>query len=119
MLAIHSDRSRAYCRVVRASAWPPASEDWLTELSICSLQIVVESLPHLLRQLKFYGMASLLLANCRPINGIATWCNIINFDGDHVAASELAVDGEIEEGQVALSALDLKPRSDGPDMLCS
>jgi hypothetical protein len=39
-------------------------------------------------------------------------CNIIDFESDNIAAAELAVDRQVEQGQVARFALDLELGAD-------
>ncbi len=92
-------------------AWSSTSEDRLSQLPICCPQIIVESLPRLLGQFELHRVAGLLLTNRRAINGIATRRNVVDLDSHHVAASQLAIDGEIEEGQISFTALDPQPGS--------
>src|SRR5206468_5203965 len=48
-----------------------------------------------------------------------TWpsADIVNLQPHEVTASELAIDGEIEQGKVARPALQLKPDPDRPNVL--
>ena len=59
--------------------------------------------------------------NATRISGLvpklASRGNILNSNADHVAAAQLAIDCEIEEGQVALAPFDLKFSPDRPDVL--
>jgi hypothetical protein len=47
------------------------------------------------------------------------WRNVLDLETDDITASELAVDGEIEHGEIACSTLDLQLGADRPDMLGS
>jgi len=49
------------------------------------------------------------LAHGRPVHGVAVGRNIIDPDGDNVAASQLAVDRQIEQRQIANAPLQLQP----------
>lgn len=55
-----------------------------------------------------------LLTNSRPVHRLVARADVIDANGNHITAAQLAVDGEIEESKVALVALDLKLRSDRP-----
>jgi hypothetical protein len=50
----------------------------------------------LLCQFKPDGAPGFSLAHSGSINGVAIGCNVIDFNGDNVAAPKLAVDGKIE-----------------------
>ena len=60
------------------------------------LEIVVDGLACLLGQLKPNWSPGLSLTHCRSINCITIGSDIIDPDGDDVAAPQLAVDGKIE-----------------------
>jgi hypothetical protein len=68
----------------------------------------------LLSQFKPDGPPGLFLPNGRPIDGIAIRSNVLNLKGDDIATSQLAVDGQIEHGQITRSLVDLEL---GPDSL--
>jgi hypothetical protein len=40
------------------------------------------------------------LPNRRTVDGIAVWCDVLNLEAHHVAATQLAIDREIEQRQV-------------------
>ena len=77
-----------------------------------SPQVVVDGLPRVLGQLELHGVAGLLLSNGCPIDGIASRGDVLDLDAHHIAAAQLAVDGEVEERQVSLAPFDLKFGSD-------
>ena len=56
------------------------------------------------------------LPNSRTIHRVATWGNVIDADSDDIAATQLAVDCQIEKRQIPLLALYLEPHSDRPDV---
>ena len=47
----------------------------------------------------------------------ATGAHVVDLQRDEIAAAQLAVDREVEQGEVALSPLKLKPDPDRPDLL--
>jgi hypothetical protein len=79
--------------------------------------VVVHRLAGLFRQFKPDGPPSLFLAHGSPINGIAIRSDVLDFESDDIAASQFAVDGQIEHRQIACSLLDLELGPDRPDML--
>jgi hypothetical protein len=54
-------------------------------------------LSRLIGQLEPNGPACLLLADGCAIHGITAWGDVIDANGDHVAAAQFAVDCQIEE----------------------
>jgi hypothetical protein len=52
-----------------------------------------------------------------PDQGIAIRSNILDLKSDNIAASQLAVDGQIEHRQIADPLLDLELGPDRPDVL--
>jgi len=79
--------------------------------------MVVDRLPGLLGDFEFDRPACLLLADCRPVHGVAVRGDILDLQAHNVAAAELAVDRDIEERQIPSAAGDLKARPDRPDVL--
>ena len=53
------------------------------------------------------------------INGDPTRSHILDLEAHDIAASKFAVDGKVEHGKVACSALELQLGPDRPDMLRS
>jgi hypothetical protein len=77
----------------------PASEQVSFRFSARSSQVVIHGLARSLRQLKLDRSACLLLPNHRSIRRITTWRHVINFERHEIAATKLAVDGEVEESK--------------------
>src|SRR3546814_1448786 len=48
---------------------------------------------------------------------IASRRNVLHFEGDEITAAQLAVNGKIEQRQVAPPPVELKPGADRPDVL--
>ena len=61
-------------------------------------------------------MPRLFLTNGRAVHRITAWGNVINFDADHIAAAQLAIDRESEEREIAFAAFNLELRSNGPNV---
>jgi hypothetical protein len=81
------------------------------------LEVVVDSLACLLGQLKSNWSPSLSLTRRRSVNCITIGSNIIDPDGDYIAAPQLTVDGKIEHRQVTCTPLNLELGANRPDML--
>ena len=47
----------------------------------------------------------------------ATMGNVSNPDFDQITSSQLTVDGQVEQSQITMAVGQLKPNSDGPDLL--
>ena len=58
--------------------------------------VVIDRLSGLLGQFKPDGLPGLLLPHRRPIDRIPARCNILDLEGNDIAATQLAVDGQIE-----------------------
>jgi hypothetical protein len=82
-------------------------------------QIIIDRLSGLFAQFKSDRSPGLLLPHGCAIRRISTGGNILDSDGDDVAATKLAVDCQIEHRQIASATLDLAFRPDGPDVLGS
>ena len=74
--------------------------------------MLVDCLPCLLGQLEPHGPSGLLLPNRGPVQGVAVGGDIVDADGHHIATTQLAVDCEIEQSQVAGALPQLEPRPD-------
>ena len=64
-----------------------------------------------------HRVASLLLNDGRAVTDPATDVDIADLQPHEIAAPELAVDREVEQGEVAGSALHLEPDPDRPHVL--
>jgi hypothetical protein len=80
-----------------ALSWSSTREQKLIAFLARHPDIVVDGLSGLLGQFKPYGTSGFSLAYSGSIDGVAIGCNVIDLDGDNVAASKFAVDGEIEQ----------------------
>src|SRR5262252_19471 len=94
-----------------------AREQKVAGLLACRLEIVVDGLPRLIRQLELDRSARLPLADRRAVDRVAVRRNVLDLDGDNVAAAQLAVDRQIEHGEVSGAALDHQSGPNGPDVL--
>lgn len=94
-----------------------ACEQELAGLLAGGFDVVVDRLPGLFGQLEPDGMSSFSLTDGGAINGDPIRSHILDLEADDIAASELAVDGKIEHGKIACSALDLQLGPDRPDVL--
>jgi hypothetical protein len=61
--------------------------------------------------------ACLLLNDRGTVSNPASGAHIVDLQSYKVAAPQLAIDGEIKEGKVALSMFELKPDPNGPNVL--
>jgi hypothetical protein len=71
------------------------------------LQIVVDRLAGLFAQFKSDGPTGFLLSDRCAIRRIPTGSDILDPDGDDITAAKLAVDRQIEHGEIASAAFDL------------
>jgi len=60
-----------------------------------------------LGELKSNRSARLFLAHRCAVDCVAIWGNIIDTDGDKIAAAQLAIDGKIEQCQITGPLFDL------------
>ena len=81
------------------------------------LEIIIDRLAGLLTQFKSDRSPGFLLPNRRAIRRVSACGDVLDPDGDHITSTKLAVDCQIEHGQIASAALDLKFRPDRPDVL--
>src|ERR1700726_4893014 len=95
---------------------PAPIEQVLARLLAAGRQVFINCQPGLLGWLESYRPAGLSLAHGRPLDCVAVGGNVIDPDGDEVATPQLAVDGEVEQRQIAHLPLELEPGSYGPDM---
>src|SRR5450631_2534762 len=83
------------------------------------LQIVIDRLAGLLAQFESDRPPGFLLSDRCAIRRISAGSDILDPDGDDVTAAKLAVDRQIEHGEVASSAFDLELCPGRPDVLGS
>src|SRR5438067_2964581 len=115
MLAIHSQTNRAYCRVMMGRCRPcrPPKRNSPGFL-IGGSDVSVDRLSGLLRDFEPDRLAGLPLAHGRSGDRRTMRSNVLHPQADDVASSELAIDGQIEHGQVACSPRDLQLGVDRP-----
>jgi hypothetical protein len=75
----------------------------LTQPLAGGADVVVDRLPRLFGQLEANWATGLSLPHGGTIHGVAVRSNILTLDGNNVAAAQLAVDRQIEHGEVARS----------------
>jgi hypothetical protein len=80
-------------------------------------EVPVDRLPRLLGDLEPDRPTGLPLADCRAIDRVAVRRNILDPQSDHVTTAKLAVDGDVEEREIAYAACELQPSAYRPDML--
>jgi hypothetical protein len=80
------------------------------------LDVVIHRLAGLFRQFKPDRSPGLSLAHGCPISTIAIWSNVLDLERNDIAASQFAIDGQIEQRQIAGSLLDLELGPDCPNV---
>ena len=91
-----------------------AGEQALPCFAVARSQIVVQRVPSDLRQLEPDRPARLSLANVGAVDGVPVGRHVIDAQRDEIAAPQLAVDGEIEQCQVACAPFQLQLGTDQP-----
>ena len=117
MLAIHPDNRRAYWRVERQRLlqprpWNRKSPGRFRVTARCSsiacrVCSVISNLTG----------RPVVLPNGRSVDGVAVWCDVVDPEAYYIAATQLAIDREIEERQIPRATRKLQPRPDRPDVL--
>jgi hypothetical protein len=77
----------------------------------------IDGLAGLVRQFELYRAPCFPLADRSTVESVAVRRDIGDFDRHDIAATQFTVDRQVEQGEVARFASELKVRSDGPDML--
>src|SRR3954469_17571840 len=93
-----------------------ACEQELAGLFVGGLQIIIDRLASLFAQFKSDRSTGLLLTYSCAIRSVSASGDIVDFDRHDIAAAKLAVDRQIEHGEVSDAAFNLKLRPDRPDM---
>ncbi len=115
-------RVRAILAAVHPGALDPTVHDSCVlarrGASTCGarFQPVLQRGAGLLRDLKLNRTASLVLDDCRPVPHMTAHGDVTDQQADEIAATKLAVDGEVEYRQMAFVSLDLKWDTNGPDL---
>src|SRR5262245_33261314 len=92
-----------------------AREQVLPCFPVTNPQIVIQGLPCDLRQLEPDGTAGLALPHGGAVNRVAVGCYDIDAECDQVTAAQLAVDGEIEQREVARTTFQVELIRPGAD----
>src|SRR5206468_12075429 len=79
----------------------------------------INGLAGLLTQFKSDRPSGFLLPDRCAIRRVSTGSDILDPDGDDITATKLAVDCQIEHGEIASTALDLELCPDRPDVFGS
>jgi len=79
-------------------------------------KIAVDGLAGLLGDFEANRAPGFLVPDGGALDGVTVGRDVLDFEAHHIAAAQLAVDGEIEQGKVAHLALHLQSRADGPDV---
>ena len=69
------------------------------------LQVVIDGLTGLIRQLEPHWPSRLVLPYRCTVHCITVWGNILDLDRDDIAATKLAIDSQVKQGEVASSPL--------------
>jgi hypothetical protein len=77
----------------------------------------MDGIPGLLGQLELDGAPGFLLHDHGTLSDATGHGNITDPQGHQVTTAELAVNGQIKQGQVALLFQDLEPDANSPDLL--
>src|SRR5580704_16457352 len=113
MLAIHSENEpRVLSRRDALFRTRAAGEHEFTRLLGGRSHVIVDRLTGRFGQLEPDGLPCLFLSDRGPIDCISTWSDIVDLEGDNIAATQLAIDSQIKHRQVARPSLDLQL---GPD----
>jgi len=92
------------------------SEQELAGPLVGDFQIVIDRLAGLFGQFKSDWPSRLLLSHRCTVRRVSARSDILDLDRDDVTATELAVDRQIEHGEVPSAAFDLEFGPDRPDV---
>jgi hypothetical protein len=79
-------------------------------------QPVMDRGPSLLRDFELDWSPCLFLNHSATVPHPAAGAYVVDLQADEIAASELAVDRKVEQGEISFPALQLKPNPNGPDI---
>jgi hypothetical protein len=91
MLAIHSETSRAYCRVVIGRLLPRRPAKRNSPGFFSRLGVVVDGFSRLLRHLEPDRLAGLSLTRIRPIDRVTVGSDVVDLRTDDIASPQLAI----------------------------
>ena len=92
------------------------SKQELTRFAPRQPQVLIDRHSRLVGHLEPNWPARLLLSDRCAIHRVTTRGHIVHADGDHVATAQLAVDRQVEEGEIPLLSLDLQLGPDRPNV---
>jgi hypothetical protein len=111
-----ADEARILSGRQSTSRTTASGEQELAGLPVRYAQVVVEGLARLFRQFEPDWAASFLLPDSRAVETVPIRGDVIDAHRHDVAASKLAVDREVEQGEIACSSFNMQFRSYRPDM---
>jgi hypothetical protein len=94
-----------------------AREDVIIQRAATEFQPCQNAIAGLVGQFELHRLLGLPLDDGRAVAGRAVHDQLADHQSDQVAAPELAVDRQVEHGQVAKPLLPLEMKADGPDLL--
>ena len=112
---LHDPRILASGEVARPLVAARKQEVSRRVIPLCNPRL--NSRPRLLRDLEADGLAGLLLQDRGAGDEMRAVGDIADPQPNQVAAAQLAVDGEVEEGKIANPPANLQPDADAPDVL--
>jgi hypothetical protein len=95
----------------------PVWKDEVVEGAAPALQPVEQACPRRFKQFELNRPASLLLDDDGALADTGATDELADTDSDQIAATQLAVDRQVEEGPVSTAMLLLQPKPDSPDLL--
>jgi hypothetical protein len=84
----------------------PAREQEVAGFPAEGPQVLIEGLPRLLGQFELDGTSGFPLPDAAASDRYAVRGDILDLDADHITAAELAVDRQVEHGEVSDPAID-------------
>ena len=106
--------------LARGKVWASMETAWPEILTANHFGIVDPSLQRLARRvgdLEAHGFARLALRDRSAFFNAARRVHVVHLQANQIAASEFAVDGHVEQREIALVVGHFQPDADGPDML--
>src|SRR5262249_17076476 len=95
------DKSRILARPQAPADQATAREQKVARRFACVSQVVIDGLTGLVRQLELDRPSCLPLPDRCAVDRVTVGCNVLDLEGHDIAATKLAIDRQIEHGQVA------------------
>jgi hypothetical protein len=96
---------------------PQRKSDWnIRVFRVLHWRLIIDRMARLLRDLELHGTACLPLADRSSIERAAMRCDVGDHQAYEIASAQLAVDRQIEEGQVPNSPVDMQAGPNSPNM---